>query len=280
MGCFLPDRLYGVTGWPLAQSLSPLLHNTGFQSLGLSAIYMAWPVPPDELATFLRSLRIMNIQGISVTIPHKIAIIEYLDKISEAATLAGAVNTLYWMDGCLCGDNTDVTGFMAPLTALQLQKTNALILGAGGAAHAVASGLKLAGWSDVRVTSPGGKSQYALAERFGYTAIPWDERYDEAASLLINATPMGMHGPLEQQTPYDFKKASEPANCIAYDLVYNPLKTVFLREAAAAGCKCISGLEMFFGQGNAQFRLWTGEDLPPAAKSALYDTLGAPTEPA
>lgn len=275
MGVLLPQQLFGVIGWPLGQSLSPLLHNTGFQALDIPAVYMAWPVEPDRLAAFMDSLRILKIRGLSVTIPHKISVMARLDNMSEAAALAGAVNTLFWRDDDLCGENTDVAGFLAPLRDLPLDDMDALILGAGGAAHAVGAALKLSGCPQARIASPGNKRQYPLAERFGFTAIPWEERYQMPATLVINATPLGMHGDLEGETPYDFARAPQVASGHAYDLVYNPLRTRFLAEAAKAGRRCISGLAMFYGQGNAQFRLWTGRDLPEAARTALEKALGA-----
>lgn len=274
MGCFLPSKLYGVIGWPLGQTLSPLLHNTGFQSLGLPCVYMAWPVKPEDLEKFVDSLAIMNIQGLSITIPHKIAILRYLENVSEAASLAGAVNTLFWRNNELCGDNTDVTGFMAPLADLTAEKLDVLLLGAGGAAHAAAAGLRLAGCANVRVTSPGDQRQYALAERFSYMPIRWNERYSHAATLVINATPIGMTGSLAGESPYDFSLAPAVNNGIAYDLVYNPLETEFLKQAAKAGRRCISGLEMFIGQGNAQFQIWTGQPLPTDARQAVAKALG------
>ena len=115
-------------------------------------------------------------------------------------------------------------------------------------------------------------------ERFGVTAVPWAERHDVTASLLVNTTPLGVHGKAEDQSPYDFDRAPDPADGgvpVAYDIVYNPLRTLFLREAQARGWATISGLEMFFRQGEAQFRLWTGQDMPQAARLALEHQLGA-----
>lgn len=273
MGTLIPQDLYGVIGWPLSQSLSPLLHNTAFQALSLPSAYMAWPLPPEQLADFVENMTLYKAHGLSVTIPHKQAIMPFLKKISEGAKLAGAVNTLYWDNGQLCGDNTDVTGFLAPLGHLPLEEMDILLLGAGGAAHAVCAGLKLRHCSQVIVTSPGNKRQYDLAQRFGFQALPWDKRQEPKAQLIINATPSGMHGHEEAETPYDFAIGPAAAGAMAYDLVYNPLQTRFLREAAAAGCRCISGLAMFLEQGAAQFRLWTGKDMPAEAKAAVEQAL-------
>ena len=271
----LPQELYGVIGWPLAQSLSPLVHNTGFRVLGIPAVYLRWEIPPERLGTFMDAVRLLPIRGCSVTIPHKQAIMPFLDVVSEAATLAGAANTLSWKDDALCGDNTDVAGFLAPLGSVPLERMDALLLGAGGAAHAVAAALRLRGCRQVRICTPGNNRHLELAERFGFTPVPWDERYAAPAGLVINATPLGMRGKHEGETPYDFALAPQVADGIAYDIVYNPAETRFLREGAAAGRRCIDGVAMFFGQADAQFRIWTGQSLPEEAREALVAALKA-----
>lgn len=279
MSAFIPSSLYGVIGWPLAQSLSPLLHNTAFQALGIPAAYMLWELPPEKLPRFVDSMRLLGIRGCSVTLPHKVEILPLLDHRSERVELMGAANTLYWRDDRLCGENTDVAGFMHPLLERGLDPaTPVLVLGAGGAARAVVCGLWLHGCRRIFVTTPSDRSHAPLVERFGITAVPWAERHDVTASLLVNTTPLGMHGKAEDQSPYDFDRAPAPADGgvpVAYDIVYNPLRTLFLREAQARGWATISGLEMFFRQGEAQFRLWTGQDMPQAARLALEHQLGA-----
>jgi|GEM_PF-230871 len=237
MSAFIPASLYGVIGWPLAQSLSPLLHNTAFQALGIPAAYMLWELPPEKLPQFVDSMRLLGIRGCSVTLPHKVEILPLLDHRSERVELMGAANTLYWRDGRLCGENTDVTGFMHPLLERGLDPaTPVLVLGAGGAARAVVCGLWLHGCRRIFVTTPSDRSHAPLVERFGVTAVPWAERHDVAASLLVNTTPLGMHGKAEDRSPYDFDRAPAPADGgvpVAYDIVYNPLCTLFLRRPAA-----------------------------------------------
>ena len=277
--------LYGVTGWPLGQSLSPLLHNTGFAALGINALYLKWEVPPHKLPAFVESVRLLNIRGCSVTIPHKVGLLPLLDEVSPLAQRVGAANTIYWKGESLCGENTDVAGFMAPLAGVPLAGADVLLLGAGGAARAVAAGLVAPAPHErparVFVATPSDKSHLPLAEEFGLTPLLWKDRHEPSALLVVNTTPLGMRGKAEDDTPYDFSLAGAlPANGaakatpIAYDIVYNPLETRFLREARAAGRCCISGLEMFFGQGDAQFRLWTGQGLPPESRRALEDALG------
>lgn len=286
--------LYGVTGWPLAQSLSPLLHNTGFHALGLPAVYCRWEVPPPRLPAFVESVRLLHIRGCSVTIPHKAALAPLLDAVTPLARQVGAVNTLYWQGDALCGENTDAAGFLAPLAGLPLGQGDALLLGAGGAARAVAAGLTSLPEGQrprrVYVATPSDRSHRALAEAFGLVPLQWAERHDLPALLVVNATPLGMRGKAEAETPYDFALAAAPlsgqksgfygekaaqATPLAYDLVYNPLETRFLHEARLAGRRCVSGLEMFYCQGDAQFRLWTGRALPSAARRALDAALGA-----
>ena len=277
--------LYGVTGWPLAQTLSPLLHNTGFRTLGINALYQKWEVPPEKLPAFVESVRLLDIRGCSVTIPHKVGLLPLLDEISPLARQVGAANTIYWKGYRLCGENTDVAGFMAPLADMPLDGADVLLLGAGGAARAVAAGLaspeNAKRPARIFVATPSDKSHMPLAEEFGLTPLLWKDRHEPSALLVVNTTPLGMRGKAEDDTPYDFSQAAPlsaegaaKATPIAYDIVYNPLETRFLREARAAGRCCISGLEMFFGQGDAQFRLWTGQGLPPESRRALEDALG------
>ncbi|MDE5832999.1 MAG: shikimate dehydrogenase [Desulfovibrio sp.] len=275
MNTLIPENLYGVIGWPLEQTLSPLIHNAGFQALAIPAAYYRWNIDPDSLREFIEAFRTLLISGCSVTIPHKKAILTYLDSQSETTKLAGAANTLLWREGVLYGDNTDVAGFLKPLE--KLNPDSVLMLGAGGAAGAVAAGLILKGCRNVRIASPGDRRQYELADKTGFRAIPWRDRYNEPASLTINCTPMGMKGKYLDESPYDFAVAPKIKGGVAYDLVYNPLWTKFLREALANGWNTISGAEMFYFQADGQFRLWTGRDLPDAARDALYRALGAET---
>ncbi|WP_297227586.1 shikimate dehydrogenase [uncultured Desulfovibrio sp.] len=272
---FLPVELYGVIGWPLGQSLSPLIHNTAFEALGRDAVYLRWEIAPERLAAFVDSFRLLRMRGCSVTIPHKVAIMPYLDAVSASAQAVGAVNTLYWQDDALCGENTDVTGFMAPLLERALPKdTPVLLLGAGGAARAAAAGLRAHGFSDCTVCTPSDRTHVPLAEAFDMRAIAWKDRHDAPARLIINATPLGMYGKAEGETPYDFTQArAEGRTGLAYDIVYNPLRTRFLAEAETADWRTLGGLEMFHGQADAQFYLWTGRHLPAAARQALEAAL-------
>lgn len=272
---FLPAELYGVIGWPLGQSLSPLIHNTAFQTLGRDAVYMRWEIAPEQLAAFVDSFRLLRMRGCSVTIPHKVAVMAHLDEIGVAAQAVGAVNTLYWRDDRLCGENTDVTGFMAPLLTRDMPRDMpVLLLGAGGAARAAAAGLRAHGFSRCSICTPSDRTHLALAQAFDMRPVAWQDRHAVPAGLIINATPLGMHGKAEGESPYDFAGArAQGRTGLAYDIVYNPLRTRFLVEAEAAGWQTLGGLEMFHAQADAQFLLWTGQHLPAAARQALETAL-------
>ncbi|BCS88681.1 shikimate dehydrogenase [Pseudodesulfovibrio sediminis] len=267
-------KSYGIIGWPLGHTMSPTLHNWGFEACGIDANYAAWPVSQDDLSSFMGQVRARPISGLSVTIPHKQAIMEHLDRISERATTVGAVNTLYWDEDQLCGENTDVIGIVAPLTNLDTLPATALVLGAGGAARAALAGFKELGIPGIAIANRTHAKAVALSEEFAVECVAWEDRMDQSWALLCNTTPLGMSGAMEDATPWDGDRFA-PAT-IAYDIVYNPLETRFLREARAAGCTTISGLEMFLHQGLAQFRLWTGTDMDESgARTLLLNTLTA-----
>lgn len=272
--CFLPEALYGVIGWPLAQSLSPLIHNTGFQVLGIPSTYMRWEIIPEHLEDFVHTVRLLGISGCSVTIPHKVALLDLVDQASSLAIKAGAANTIYWDDDRLCAENTDVSGFLSPLASLDLADAAVLVLGAGGAARAVVTGLADRKCGKIFVATPSDKSHLPICDQFGAIPMTWNERHQQKIDIVVNTTPLGMTGKAEDKSPYDFDKAGMDAG-FAYDIVYNPLTTKFIAEASVRGIKCISGLEMFFAQADAQFKLWTGKNLPIESRIALCQKLGA-----
>lgn len=256
----IPERLFGIIGHPLAQTLSPLLHNWGFARMGVKAAFMAFPTPPERLEEFIKAVRALPVSGLSVTIPHKETVMRYLDGVSELARRAGAVNTLVWEDGGLVGHNTDVTGFLAPLKEQERTPDSALVLGAGGAARAVLAGLAELCVTDVTICNRDRTRAENLADDFRVRVVDWGRREDIRASLVVNTTPLGMKGEAENASP--LSAGYWRADQTAYDLVYNPRETLFLRQAKEAGAATIDGLAMFAGQGAAQFKLWTGLDLP------------------
>ena len=278
----VPRLLYGVCGYPLGQTLSPLLHTWAFARLGHPAAYLAWPQPQHNLPALIAAVRMLPIAGLSLTIPHKEAVIPLLDALTPAARSIGAVNTLFWQNEELWGDNTDLAGFLAPLA--QRPCALALVLGGGGAARAVVAGLTQRGARVfVAVRDPAKAAE--LRNDFPCTLIPWEERLQVrpepgAPFWVINTTPLGMRGKAEQETPYPAqtmsdaaKAAGDPGLCLAYDLVYNPLQTRFLGDAARSGWASQDGLDMFVGQGAAQSAIWTGQSWPAAMLREARDLL-------
>lgn len=227
-----PEKLYGIVGHPLGHSLSPRLHNAGFARTGWPGAYFAWPVPPERLPDFINTVRLLPVHGVSVTIPHKEAVIPLLDRLTPRARAVGAVNTLYWDGDALCGDNTDVPGFLAPLQN-HPPITAALVLGAGGAARGVLAALRERNIPRIAVANHNADKAATLAAAFDAEALPWAERGLWGADMVVNATPLGMRGARLEETP--FPAQGFTGQGLAYDLVYNPLETRFLREATLAG---------------------------------------------
>lgn len=277
-------QIVAILGFPLKHSLSPVFQQAAFDHYGLDLRYQAWEVPPAGLGEAVARLRDPGALGSNVTVPHKEAVIPLLDGVDDTAREIGAVNTIVKQDGALMGYNTDVAGFLRGLReegGLDPAGKAALLLGAGGAARAVAFGLLQAGVSRLVIANRGlerGERLAAeLSSRFGprAQAIPWKELAAAAGGchLIVNATTLGMlHGPGEGQTP--LPAAHIPRGALIYDLVYNPLETPLLREARKAGAGVVGGLTMLIYQGAAAFELWTGRPAPvdimfQAARKAL-----------
>ncbi|TVM35867.1 shikimate dehydrogenase [Oceanidesulfovibrio marinus] len=268
----VPERVCGLIGHPVRHSMGPALHNWALQRADLPWVYMAWDVDPDDLGRMMDAVRLLPIAGLSVTIPHKVAVMEYLDGVSERARKVGAVNTLHWHGTKLLGENTDVDGFLAPLEAMGKAFDSAMVLGAGGAARAALTALQHLGIPDIRITNRTRSKAEALAADFGVDVVDWEARTKSPAALLVNTTSLGMSGDHVEDTPWPAE--AFPAECTAYDIVYNPLRTRFLREARDAGCAVVDGLNMFVHQGLAQFRLWTGQSFPTdLARTLLLEQL-------
>jgi shikimate dehydrogenase len=271
----LPERLLGIVGHPLGHSLSPALHNWAFEQAGIPWVYLRWDLPRERFEVFMAAVRALPIQGVSVTIPYKQAVIPFLDGVSDAASRIGAVNTLLWDDGRLLGENTDVVGFVSPLKRMDICLRSALVLGAGGAARAVLIGLGMLGVGSIRVCSRNEERARKLAGEFGVGMLPWDMRGAADADLVVNATPLGMKGRFEMLSPWPEDVFPAGVKCV-YDLVYNPEETVLLRQAQNAGLLTIGGLAMFVRQALAQFRLWTGLELDePSVAAKVRSVLGA-----
>ncbi len=240
--------------------MSPAIHNAAFKELGLDYIYLAFNVTDVDGA--IRGMRALNIRGFSVTVPHKREVMSYLDEIDPVAQQIGAVNTVVNTDGHLKGYNTDWVGFIRSLeNRTPIREKRAVILGAGGAARAVAFGIQQRGG---RLTILNRVEEIAMAHSLAEeVGCPWGplSQIDSVseADIVINATVLGM-SPYDNETVIDSRRLH--TNQIVYDIVYNPLETRFLREAKERGCQVIPGYEMLLLQGVAQFELWTGKTAP------------------
>ncbi len=223
-------KIFGILGRPVAHSLSPAMHNAAFQHLGINAVYVAFPV--TDLARAVSGLRGLGIGGVSVTIPFKEEVIPLIDELDPQAAKIGAVNTVVHRDGRLVGYNTDWLGAVAALTAkISLKAQHVLILGAGGASRAVAFGIIQAG-GRVSLTDVDQARAAALVKDLGGETIPLHTLGDCPATILVNATPVGM-APDVDGIPIDPDLLGRFA--VVMDIVYQPLATRLLREAAVAG---------------------------------------------
>ena len=273
----------GLTGHPLSHSISPALHEASLAATGMSGRYRLYPVPDlpagaPELEQLIDWVRRGDLAGLNVTIPHKRNVIPLLDRLAPAAAAAGAVNTIFFNEGALIGDNTDVEGFRRDLKRVfDLAPGTALILGAGGAARAVASALLADGWR-VRVVARRSAQADSLARDLpGVEAVPGlppDEVRTAAdrPALIINATPLGM-APETGDSPWPIDRRF-PEGCAVYDLVYNPQETAFLRLARTQGAPAAGGMGMLVEQAALAFEIWTGrrppvEHLREAAQIAI-----------
>lgn len=274
-------KLVGIIGWPVEHSLSPAMHNAAFAALGLNWAYVPLPVAPGQLSAAVRGLAALGFQGANVTIPHKEAVLPYLDELSQEARFIGAVNTIVIDGDRLIGHNTDAAGFMQALLAggFRPDGARAVVIGAGGAARAVVYGLLAAGVVAITIVNRSLQRAEALVEDFARIPLgstPWLKKVPltavslsscsslpslvAEADLLVNATPVGMWPrPGESPWPDD---APFPGHPLVFDLVYNPPKTKLLLQAQAAGARTIGGLEMLLYQGAKAFELWTGQKPP------------------
>lgn len=276
----------GIIGWPVSHSLSPVLHNAAFAALGLDWIYVPFPLAPDALPQGISGLKALGVAGFSVTIPHKVAIIPFLDEVTPDAQLIGAVNTVVARDGKLVGYNTDGIGLIAALAgklSCDPGGKRVLVLGAGGAARSAVVSLAGAGASEVTIANRSLDTAQALATLVAghlpgttFSARPLSELSDPGLlgsfDLLVNTTSVGMAG---DSFPGLALKALKPGACI-YDMVYAPAVTPLLAQAGALGIPCANGLGMLVAQGEAAFRIWTGAVAPEGCmERALAAVLSA-----
>ncbi len=269
----------GVMGWPVAHSRSPLIHNHWLNEHGIAGTYELMPTPLDELEGAVQGLRAAGFSGCNLTIPHKVAVLPMLDSLTPAAKAMGAANVIAVQpDGSLLGHNTDAFGYIQNLheTAPTWQpgRGAALVLGAGGAARAVAYALAQAGVPELLIANRSLDKAQELAQAIGSAfaptvcaAVAWDERARpellQRCALLVNTTELGMQGKAALEMPL----ADLPGHAVVSDIVYAPLVTPLLRAANAQGLATSDGLGMLLYQAQAAFKLWFGVE--PAVTAEL-----------
>ncbi len=262
----------GIIGDPIEHSMSPVMHNAAFKNKGLDYVYLPFRVKKEELGKAIEGMRALNIRGLNITIPHKVAVIPFLDELDHLADKIGAVNTIVNDNGVLKGYNTDATGFLQALLerGIEPKGKSVVILGAGGASRAISFILAERG-GHIVILNRLLELDWAkeLASRISQTFAREVEALElnrknlaivlEKADILINATSVGM-SPNVNETPVT-SDLLRP-NLVVYDIIYNPIKTRLQREAEVAGATTISGLDMLVWQGALAFEKWTGLKAP------------------
>ncbi len=262
------SKVYGLFGDPIAHSLSPAMQNHAFRHYDIDAVYVPFHVLPEQLPKAVESLRVLNIAGVNVTVPHKEKIIPLLDRIDPATKLIGAVNTVVNENGVLVGYNTDASGFIRSLKInmdFEPSGKQVLILGAGGACRAVLVALAFAGVQSITVANRhperAEKLIATVARHFSDVvlfATGYEEQsYQDAladADLVVNATSVGLHGETLNFLPLERIKGS----AFIYDMIYSLSKTTLIKKARDLKLLCDDGLSMLAAQGEDAFALWTG----------------------
>jgi shikimate dehydrogenase len=260
------------------------LHGAALHACGLSGSYSLFPIPPlpegeEKLATLLAQIRLEKLQGINVTIPHKRSVLHLLDELTSTASGIGAVNTIFYKQGKLIGDNTDAIGFITDVKQLPVgDKNSAIVLGAGGAARAIVYALLQADWQ-VHLAARREEQANVVASEFRNASAKLTTSaltYTDLAktftdyNLIVNATPVGMslH---ESESPWP-ANLPFPAGASVYDLVYHPTETKLVKDARAAGLSARNGLGMLIEQAACSFELWTGQI---ASRTAMLHSLPA-----
>ena len=263
----LDIKNFGILGYPVGHSLSPQIYAAAFKSAGLKHYnYIPIPIQPGKLMLAVEGIKGLNFRGVNVTIPHKTAILKYLDAIDSDALGIGAVNTVVNDGGMLTGYNTDVAGFLAALSEANFlpEDCNAVVLGAGGAARAILWGLCKRKAEFITIGARNPQKADALAKDFmpygSVEGLDWNsEQFTNAmqtADILINTTPLGMFPNVDEMPPVDLKLLPEGA--LVYDIVYNPVETKLLRTATELGYPTLNGMSMLLLQGREAYRLYTG----------------------
>jgi shikimate dehydrogenase len=267
-------KSYAVIGDPIDHSLSPNIHSAAFRELNLDASYIAYRIPKNELAVGIEGLKKIKIDGFNVTIPHKIEMMKYLDKIDEICSVIGAVNTVTNENGVLKGYNTDMDGFLDPIRKreIKIQNSKILLLGAGGAARAIVAGFAKEKAENISIYNRTKAKLIDLVQfskSLGLNASEIDlksiknniKNYD----IIVNATSIGLRN---EDSLIEFEGIKE--NVLVYDIVYMPMYTDFLKKAKEKNAQIIFGYEMLLGQAVRAFEIWHKIEAPyNAMKKAL-----------
>ncbi len=276
-------KLLGVIGYPIEHSLSPIMHNAALTEMGADLVYVPFEIAPENLEQAIQGFAAIGIQGFSITIPHKQAIMPLLSEVSEVAQEIGAVNTVWRTEKGWSGTNTDAEGFLAPLTSMQRDwsQSVAVILGNGGAARAVVAGCVELGCAEIHIVGRDTQKLEAFSQSWdsslGLQVRAWETLPEllPRADLLVNATPIGM-SPRVDKSPLTSAEADQlKAGVIAYDLIYTPNPTMFLQQVSDRGGVAIDGLEMLIQQGAAALQIWTQQSVPvEKMRRSLREYLG------
>jgi len=271
-----------VFGQPVAENPTQCMMEAAYEACALEWRYLTIEVAPENLQAAVGGLRAMGFRGANLTIPHKVEVIQYLDSISDAAAMMGAVNCIVRKDDQLLGENTDGKGFVQSLKAVTDPAGKKIVMfGAGGAARAIGVETALAGAAEITIVNRSAERGEALAQLLNEkTDVPtsftrWDGDYTLAddVDVVINTTSIGLYPDVDAVFPLDF--ASLKPNMIVSDVIPNPPETHLLREAAKAGCTTLDGLGMLVNQGVIGFQLWTGVDPDPKVmRTALEEVFG------
>jgi len=270
-----------VIGWPISHSRSPLIHGYWLRQFGIDGSYARQPVEPSALPDFISGLQAAGYAGCNVTIPHKETVFKLVAHADDSTQRLGAVNTVFMRDGRTLGTNTDGEGFINSLRqsapGLALAGTRAVVLGAGGASLAVVNAILEQGAAEVAVANRTLEKAELLRARFGKRVLPlaWNEAGDQLGecSLLVNTTSVGMKG----HPPLALDLARLPGKALVTDIVYTPLRTRLLEDAAARGNPVVEGLGMLLHQAVRGFSLWFG--VTPEVTPELYDLVARDIDP-
>lgn len=273
-------KVVGLIGEPVEHSFSPPMHNEAFKTLGLDYVYVPFNVSPNNLKSAIEGANSLNIQGLNVTIPHKINVINYLNELDPIAELIGAVNTIDFKN--IKGYNTDGIGCIRAIEEVtKIKDKNIVVAGAGGAARAIVFYLAKYGAEEVNILNRNLKKAENLANdllasnlisNVNSSDISEISKFISDADILIDTTPIGMH-PNVSDEPI-VKAADIHEELVVNDIVYNPNETVLLKEAIKANAKVVYGIKMLLYQGAESFKIWTGREAPVDVMEAkLKETL-------